>query len=50
MFWFFDYKACGILAPWPGIKPAPPASEGEVLTTGPSGKSHIHDFEKVMTG
>ena len=22
MFWFFGHKACGILAPRPGIKPA----------------------------
>ena len=35
MFWFFDPEACGILAPWPGIKPVPPAFEGEVLTTRP---------------
>ena len=34
MFWFFGYEACGILAPRPGIKPALPALEGEVLTTG----------------
>ena len=33
MFWFFGLEAWGILAPWPGIKPAPPALEGEVLTT-----------------
>ena len=39
MFWFFGCKACGILAPRPGIKPSPPALEGEVLTTGPPGKS-----------
>ena len=39
MFCFFDREACGILAPRPGIKPAPPALEGEVLTTGPPGKS-----------
>ena len=39
MFWFFGPKACGILVPWPGIKPAPPALEGDVLTTGPPGKS-----------
>ena len=39
MFWFFGPEACGILAPWPGIEPAPPALEGEVLTTGPPGKS-----------
>ena len=34
-------EACGILAPWPEVKPAPPALEGEVLTTGQSGKSHV---------
>ena len=39
MFWFFGPEACGILAPRPGIKPAPPALEGEVLTTGLPGKS-----------
>ena len=38
MFWFFGREACGILAPRPGIKPAPPALEGEVLTTGQPGK------------
>ena len=30
----FGCEACGILAPWSGIKPVPPALEGEVLTTG----------------
>ena len=39
MVWFFDHEACGILAPQPGIKPAPRALEGEVFTTGPPGKS-----------
>ena len=39
MFWFFGQEACGILAPRPGIEPAPPALEGKVLTTGPPGKS-----------
>ena len=39
MFWFFGQEACGILAPRPGIEPTPPAWEGEVLTTGPPGKS-----------
>ena len=34
MFWFFGHEACGILAPQPGFDPAPPALEGEVLTTG----------------
>ena len=32
-------KACRILDPWPGIKPAPSALEGKALTTGPPGKS-----------
>ena len=36
---FFGHKACGILAPQPGIEPAPPALEGEILTAGPPGKS-----------
>ena len=30
-----------ISAPWPGIKPSPPALESEVLTTGPPGKSPV---------
>ena len=38
----FSHKACGILAPWLGIEPAPPALEGKVLTTGPPGKSHTY--------
>ena len=39
MFWvFFCHKACGILAPPPGIEPAPSALEGEVSTTGLPGK------------
>ena len=39
MFWFFGPEACGILAPWPGIQPAPFALEGKVFTTGPPGRS-----------
>ena len=39
MFWFFGCEARGISAPRPGIEPVPPALEGEVLTTGPPGKS-----------
>ena len=35
----FGQEACGFLAPQPGIKPAPPALEGGVLTTGLPGKS-----------
>ena len=41
-FWFFSFghKSCGLLAPpQPGIEPAPPALEGEVVITGPPGKS-----------
>ena len=34
-FGFLGHKSCGILAPWLGIEPVAPASEGEVLTTGP---------------
>ena len=41
MFWFFGHKACGILAPQPGIEPTPLAREGKVLTTGPLGKSQF---------
>ena len=29
MFWFLGLTACGILAPWPGIKAAPSVLEGE---------------------
>ena len=39
MFWIFGVEACGILAPRPGIEPAPPALEGDILSTGPPGKS-----------
>ena len=39
LFWFFGCEACGILAPPPGIEPTSTALEGEVLTTGPLGKS-----------
>ena len=41
MFWFCAHEAYRILVPLPGIgiEPASPALEGEVLTTGPPGKS-----------
>ena len=43
----FGHKACGVLAPQPGIKPALPELEGEVLTTGWPGKSsHIIFLKK----
>ena len=41
MFWFFGQEACGILAPRPGMEATPPASEGEISTTGPLGKSPL---------
>ena len=37
---FFGLKIYGILSLPPGIKPAPPALEGKILTTGSPGKSH----------
>ena len=45
MFWFFDHKTCGILAPQPGIKLTLLALGGEVLTTGLPEKSHIHPLD-----
>ena len=47
MFWFLGGKACGILAPWPGIEPAPPALEGEIITIGLPGKSPLQPFLKA---
>ena len=38
-FGFFGSETYGILAPQPGIKPAPVALESQVLSTGPPGKS-----------
>ena len=46
MFWFFGTEAREILAPWPGIEPAAPALEGEVLTSEPPGKSLPPTFKK----
>ena len=40
-FGVFGHKACGILAPQPGIEPTSPTLEGEVLTTGFPEKSWI---------
>ena len=37
-FFFFGFRAYGILAPQPEIKAASSAWEGEVLTTRPPGK------------
>ena len=41
-------EACGILAPQQGIEPTPPALEGEVLTTGPPGKSLVLFFNYIF--
>ena len=42
---FFGHEACGVLAPWLGIEPTPPALEGDILATGPPGKS-LNSMEK----
>ena len=49
MFWFFDCEAHGIVFPWPGIKSAPPALEGIVLTTGLPEKSFIKSWSNTWT-
>ena len=38
-FFFFGCETCGILTPRPGIESTPSTLEGEVLSTGPPGKS-----------
>ena len=50
MFWFLGYEACGISAPRARIKPTPPALEGEVLTTGPPGKSPVFPLKSQAVG
>ena len=45
VFWFFGHKACEVLAPWPGIEPAPSALEGKSLTTEPADKSPVLDLK-----
>ena len=47
MSWFLGRGAYGILAPRSGIEPEPSALEGEVLTTGPAGKSPEFLFNQV---
>ena len=44
LFFFFSHQTWEILSPWPGIKPALPALEGGILTTGPQRKSWAHCF------
>ena len=43
--YFFYLKACGVLVPWLGVKPALPALEDEILTTEPPGKSPSDSFK-----
>ena len=47
-FFFFCCATCGNLVPQPGIEPARPKLEHEVLTTGPSGKSWTSGFDWRM--
>ena len=50
MFWFFGHEACGLLAPWPGIEPALPTLESEVLSLdlqGSPGWMNCRMFEAV---
>ena len=47
MSWFLGHRAYGILAPRPGIEPAPSALEGEVLTTGPAGEVPQLHFQNL---
>ena len=44
MSWVFSHRVCVTSAPQPETKPAPFALEGEVLTTGPPGKSLFMHF------
>ena len=47
-FWFFGYKACEILTPWPGMELATSALEGELLTTGPPGSLYKSFFLSLL--
>ena len=49
MFWFFCCKVPRILAPQAGIKPAAPALEGKMLTTGSPGKSVFLYFKNCFS-
>ena len=46
VFFFLGHEECGILAPCSGIEPTPSELEGEVLITGPPGKSVMLVFIK----
>ena len=48
MFQFFYLKACGILAPQPGIDPTPRALGSEVLTSGLPWTSLAYIFDVFL--
>ena len=48
MFWSFGHEACRITATPGRTEPVLPALEGEVLTTGPPGKSWPWVFEMPL--
>ena len=41
-------EACGILVPWPGIKPMPPALQDTFLATSPPGESPLSKFNVLF--
>ena len=49
LFFLFVLWACGILVPWQGLKSSLAALEGDVLITGPSGKSLDRNFFREET-
>ena len=48
MLWLLWPQSTEILAPWPGVRPTPPALEGEVLATGLPGKSQSIEIFILM--
>ena len=48
MCWVFGCEACGTLTPQPGMESMLPALAGEVLTTGPAGKSRWCLLDSAM--
>ena len=44
----FGYQTGRILVSQPGIEPAPPVLEEEILTTGPQGTSLCHIIDMVI--
>ena len=46
---YFGCNACGMLAPWPGIKLIAPALEGRVLRTEPLGCACVQSLQARLT-